>query len=446
MNNKWHLVIVLAVSLCVHLAFYGRPAQVVFDEVHFGEFVSNYYDGDYFFDIHPPLGKLLIAGFADLFDFKPEYSFSEIGNEFPDKKYLALRFLPTLAGIIFPLIIYLILLELGMSGRTALAGGIIISLENALLVESRFILMDMFLILFGFSALLMYLKYHKSGFIKYLFLAGLLGTLSFSIKWTGISFLALPALFETIKSVKIKSFYLFSKAFVFLAILPLIIYFSIFAVHFSILKNSGPGDDFMSPGFQKTLIGSTYEKFPEIEPKSLVEKFSELNYQMYTSNQRLDAEHPYASSWYSWPFMARSIYFWTDSANSPQTQERIYLLGNPVIWWLSTVAVASFLIFLITRQEKLTWLTAFLATGYLSNILPFIGVKRVMFLYHYLPALIFSVIILLYLIDKHKKYRLFLNALLISSLIVFLYFAPLSYGLPLSEEGFEHRIWFDGWE
>ena len=37
------------------------PRQVVFDEVHFGKFVNGYITGRYFFDIHPPLGKQLIA-------------------------------------------------------------------------------------------------------------------------------------------------------------------------------------------------------------------------------------------------------------------------------------------------------------------------------------------------------------------------------------------------
>ncbi len=96
MTNKHLAWILLIAGLATHSLFFGHPNQTVFDEVHFGKFVSGYYTGEYYFDIHPPLGKLLIAGFGKLFDFRPEFSFANIGDEFPDSKYMALRFLPTL--------------------------------------------------------------------------------------------------------------------------------------------------------------------------------------------------------------------------------------------------------------------------------------------------------------------------------------------------------------
>jgi len=36
-----------------------RPPAVVFDEHHFGRFTNQYWKGEYFFDIHPPLGESL---------------------------------------------------------------------------------------------------------------------------------------------------------------------------------------------------------------------------------------------------------------------------------------------------------------------------------------------------------------------------------------------------
>src|SRR3990167_755247 len=140
MRNKSFLFILLGISLITHFAFFGHPNQTVFDEVHFGKFVSGYYTHEYYFDIHPPLGKLLIAGFGRLFDFRPEFSFAEIGDEFPDSKYMALRFLPSLAGSLLPVVIFLLALQLGFSRRSAFVAGVLIALENGLLVQTLFML------------------------------------------------------------------------------------------------------------------------------------------------------------------------------------------------------------------------------------------------------------------------------------------------------------------
>mgnify|MGYP001575210580 FL=1 len=185
MANKSLIFILLAVSLATHFAFFGHPNQTVFDEVHFGKFISGYYTHEYYFDIHPPLGKLMIAGFAKIFNFKPEFSFAQIGEEFPDNEYLTLRFLPSLAGMLLPLIIFLLALQLKFKPLGAFIAGFLVAIENALVVQTHYILMDGFLLLFGFSALLFYFRR------KFLWMA-VFGGLAMSIKWTGLTFLALP--------------------------------------------------------------------------------------------------------------------------------------------------------------------------------------------------------------------------------------------------------------
>ena len=41
-----------------------------------------------------------------------------------------------------------------------------------------------------------------------------------------------------------------------LIVVPIIVYLSFFWFHFHFLPNSGPGDTFMSPAFQETLVGN----------------------------------------------------------------------------------------------------------------------------------------------------------------------------------------------
>ena len=485
MTNKTYLIIIICVSLVTHFLFFGQPKETVFDEVHFGKFISGYFTHEYFFDIHPPLGKLLISGMGYLTNFEPGFSFAEIGQQFPDRHYLWLRLLPILAGTLLPIVIFLLIIRLGLSPLAAFTGGILISLDNALIVQSRFILLDPFLLLFGFAALLFYFIFKNRSSWRYLLMSGAAASLAISVKWTGGTFLALIIILYFISWLKsqnkIKDLI---RGIVCLIIVPLILYFTIFALHFSLLNKSGPGDAFMTPEFRKTLVGSNDNTNTLLRPLNIFQKFTELNIQMYESNATLTAGHPYSSKWYTWPFMIRPIYYWngstvstgslqagspqdgstrsTDSgqADSPLDQSRIYLLGNPAIWWTSTVAILYLLLGLLhdlykRAQPKL--IPELLIGAYLLNILPFIGISRAMFLYHYFIALLLAVIALIYLLDqlpssetpsagsiRINKKRAF-SALLIASLAMFIFFAPLSYGRPLTEKAYHLRTWLGSW-
>ncbi len=443
--TKKYILIILALSLAAHFAFFGHPAKTVFDEVHFGKFVSAYFTGEYYFDIHPPLGKLIIAGMAKISNFEPGFSFETIGQKYTDSSYKWLRFLPSLAGSLLPIVIFLIALELGVSQRFAFLAGLLIILENSLLVQSRLILLDSFLLLFGFLGILFYLKskninYKRSPITNsyYLFLAGAFSSLASLVKWTGFSFLGLILIFyfwHWLKSKNKKKIAM--KGAVFLIAIPFLIYFLIFAIHFSLLDKPGPGNAFHPADFQEM---------------SLFEKFIELNSEIYQSNARLTATHPYSSQWYEWPFMTRPVYYWNgQSQENPEADPsdrygaRIYLIGNPLIYWLSTIAVIYFTLYLFRNRKNLNY--SLLAAGYWLNLLPFIFIGRVMFLYHYFTSLIFGVLILAYSLDKSdfKENKIAFNAILAGSIILFLFFSPLTYGFSIPEWYYNLLVWLPSW-
>ena len=269
----------------------------------------------------------MIAGFAKVFSFKPEFSFAQIGESSPTTNILPCgSFL--LWQVLLPVVIFLLALQLKFRPQAAFITGLLVALENALIVQTRYILMDGFLLLFGFSALLFYFRR------KFLWMA-VFGGLAMSIKWTGLTFLALPLIIETWRYFINRSYEPFIKNVLIFILVPFAIYFSIFTLHFALLTKPGPGDAFMSQNFHNENVSK---------------KFVELNVQMYQSNQRLTATHPYGSQWYSWPFMTRPIFYWVDSTSSPQVSSRIYLLGNPVIWWMSTVAVLLSLMYIVRHR------------------------------------------------------------------------------------------------
>ena len=157
MSYKKAALIVLALGVITHTLWFGNPPSAVFDEVHFGKFVSAYFTHEYYFDIHPPLGKLIIAGWGNIWGFNPGFSFANIGEAYPDKLYLALRFLPSLAGALLPLVVFGIAIELGIGIYAATLAGSLVAFDNALLAQSRLILLDPFLLFFVPSHRFLYL-------------------------------------------------------------------------------------------------------------------------------------------------------------------------------------------------------------------------------------------------------------------------------------------------
>jgi dolichyl-phosphate-mannose-protein mannosyltransferase len=437
------------------------PHAVVFDEVYFKAYAGAYLKGAYYFDIHPPLGKLLLAGWAWLLHLNAA---GMIG----DDPSVLLRLLPALAGTLIIPVFYLFLRQLKASRRVATLGATLLLLDNALLVESRFILVDSLLILFGLAAVTCFLaaRHHKGRLRLWLLAAsGLLAGLAASTKWTGLTALGLIGLVWLADLAINRSAdwwkRLLSEGLILVGV-PALVYMGTFWLHFALLPKTGPGDAFMSQTFQQTLVGN-----PNYNPNTHLtywRKLSDLNVEMVAADASLkNATHPYASKWYTWPVMQRPIYYWAGEVSANGSQGNIYLLGNPVLWWgilLSVVAIALANAEARRRLKPYRIALLILATGYVMNFLPFSQIVRVMFLYHYFFALIYSLALvviaggaLLGWMDDRTPFWQFPNnwsrnlfvGLMVAALVGWLYFAPLSYGWPLSPSDLARHIWLPTW-
>ena len=431
------IIILLFLGLLTHFLFLTYPVEVVFDEVYFGKYVSSYLTNQYYFDNHPPLGKLMIAGAAKVFGYSPGFDFAQIGESANSQTLLILRFLPALFGSFLPVIIYLILRRLKLSQLIAFFGAFLIIIDNAVLIQSKFILMDIFLLFFGFTSIYFLLRRRENSY--FLLLSVISATFAFSIKWTGLSFLGLIGLATAIDSLKkpeLKK--IFAKA-LFLFIIPFAVYYLVFSLHSAILYKSGSGNAFMSSAFQKTLSENTAAE--NVVPSTSWQKFMELNSAIYSSQKNTTDKHSYSSKWYEWIVNKKPIWYWTES-NGLKTVN-IYYMGNPVIWWAVIIGIISSFYVMANKdlRKKLPPFFTFLLLGYFGNLLPYILIKRATFLYHYLPALIFGIIILCVLCDKilfpflSEKFPKIKNlnyyvlfGFLFLSLIAFLTLLPITYG------------------
>lgn len=442
-------------ALVTRLVQLHLPPVVVFDEVYFRTFAGNYLDGHYFFDIHPPFVKLLFAGFAGLVHLEP----AQLSGG--DPAAVILRVIPALAGAALVPLVYVIIRQFGLGRRVAALGALMILLDNALLVESRFILMDSILLLAGFGALSGYLALRRSKtmrrWIWVAVTAILLGVL-ISTKWTGLAIVGLIGVVWLVECIRMKIDWRRMLGEGFLAVFVIAtIYVCSFMVHFTLLTKSGEGDAFMSQKFQSTLVGSpSYDSSVRM---SFWDKFVDLNTEMYTAQSSLKGvEHPYASRWYSWPLEVRSVYYWQGQADDKGVQGNIYLLGNPAVWWLSTLGVLVALFIWLGRPKLLgtrRHLVAFLLAGYALNFVPFAFIDRPMFLYHYLFALVFAILltcVMLALFFGWQRRRFSAKAtqqtywgVVAVTVLGFLYFVPLSYGWPLSPSDLQQHMWLPSW-
>jgi dolichyl-phosphate-mannose-protein mannosyltransferase len=108
-------------------------------------------------------------------------------------------------------------------------------------------------------------------------------------------------------------------------------------------------------------------------------KFWELQKVMWHTNAGLVESHAWDSRPPSWPFLRRGINFWG------KDNRQIYLIGNPIIWWSSTVAIGLYV--LVKGFAMLRWQRSFEDYKYI----PFkrfdyeVGTSVLGWAFHYFP-------------------------------------------------------------
>jgi dolichyl-phosphate-mannose-protein mannosyltransferase len=442
-------------SLLTHFWNLFSPVAVVFDEVYYEKFAGAYFTHAFYFDVHPPLGNLMYAALARLMHISPAILTAPAPAP-------TLRILPAAFGALAVPLVYVILTQLGVGRRIATLGAAAILLDNALLADSRFILLDTLLIGFGLAAIASYLasRNRPSGSrLAWLILSAFFAGCGLSIKWTGSSALAvvLTGWFVAAVRSRVALSRFLIEGFLLVAI-PAIIYCASFAIHFSLLTHAGPGSRNMPARFQSELIGS-----PQYNPSthlSYWEKMGAVHYAIRYGNGGLEnATHPAASPWYTWPIMKHPFGLWEDPATPAGTKTMVILLGNPVVWWGGMIAVllgAGMLALRRWRYEGYRYAVVFLAGAVCINYLPFIAIHRLVYLYHYLFALIFVAALGTVMIGipagwngsrdefwsfpTRRSSAGYISAIVLL-LVGFVYFMPFTYGWTMSTAAWDQHFW-----
>jgi dolichyl-phosphate-mannose-protein mannosyltransferase len=274
-DYKLALLVITVLAFVTRFYGIGHPDQVVFDEVHFGKFASYYLERTYFFDVHPPFGKLLFALAGWMVGYDGAFHFDNIGDSYITNNvpYVAYRSMPALMGSLTVPTVFLIMWESGYSLPGCVTAAGLVLFDNAHIGQTRLILLDATLVFAMALSVLCYIRFYKlrhqefsRKWWKWLLLTGVALSCVISTKYVGLfTFFSIGVpvaidlwdLLDVNRRQGAMSLPHFGKHFAArffgLIIVPTMLYLFWFQVHFTILSRSGPGDDFMSPEFQETL-------------------------------------------------------------------------------------------------------------------------------------------------------------------------------------------------
>ncbi len=443
-RTPWDLYLVLgaigifAIAALLHFWQLGTISYPVFDEVLFGKYAEEYLDGNPTWEGHPPLGKFFIM----------------LGILMFGRNEIGYRFLSACFGSISPLLLIGLVYRLTHKRNFALLSGLFICSDGLFLVESRLGLLNIFLVAFGLtSQIFLIAGLEQKGKLRTWLLccAGLMLGASASVKWNGLGFSLLVFLVVLLVWIIAKFFpknltrlgiiqeittlYWWQYLLCFVLI-PLAFYLVQWLPLF--MLNSGG----VAP---ETGLGAIHS-FGE----SLVRVHNHIIWWHNTEGMISSPghpSHPYCSSVISWPVLARIVgYYFQDRDDYFTVMQG---LGNPILWWLSTLAIIFITItslLLKFREFSNIGSNNYLLLGYFANYVPWFMVKRCLFVYHYLSSAVFSFVALAWIVCQMLEQKGIVRYLgyVIIALVVLsqMFFLPIWIGLPISHRAFYERMWF----
>ncbi|GFQ91933.1 protein O-mannosyl-transferase 2 [Trichonephila clavata] len=250
-----------------------EPDHVCWDETHFGKMASWYINHTFFFDVHPPLAKMLIGLAGKVTGYNGTFAFNKPGDKYEDHNYLGMRLFCVLHGICIIPFSFLIVWELTYSLPASALAATFIIFDVGMITLSQYILLDPILMFFIIGSVLGMVKFHSQNnrpfsLIWWFWLSwtGIFMACSISVKFVGLFVVILVGLhtlndlWNILGNLDISMFQVvkhFAARALCLIILPAALYITFFYIHLKTLYKSGSGDGFFSSAFQSQLQGNS---------------------------------------------------------------------------------------------------------------------------------------------------------------------------------------------
>ncbi|ESO86133.1 hypothetical protein LOTGIDRAFT_129702 [Lottia gigantea] len=266
------LLVFTSASLASRLYNIENPSHICWDETHFGKMGSWYINRTFFFDVHPPLGKMMIGLAGILTGYDGSFPFSKPGDPYDDTQYVGMRVACALMGAaVVPLSFQIVWLLTHSLVACILASSLIL-FDTGTLTLSRHILLDPIMLFFIMAAtysMLKFLSFNKKSYTfkwwLWMFITGFFLACSIGVKFVGLfvillcgisTIIDLWSLFGDLSLTFTDIVKQFIARVIGLILVPAVFYIIFFGIHLKVLNHSGNGDGFFSSAFQAQLIGN----------------------------------------------------------------------------------------------------------------------------------------------------------------------------------------------
>ncbi len=406
-------------SLALRFWGLGRFNTLVFDEVYYAKFANNYLTGTQFFNAHPPLSQYIIAIGMWIGSHLPIGQDAVNGLTGSIRSTWSYRWLNALTGSFIPLVVGALAYELNRRKSFALIAALFAATDGLFLVESRYALNNVYLVILGLLGQLFFLKALWKQQRRWLNLAlsGVFFGASACIKWNGLWFLLgayaiwsaawvikwMRRLLRKEREHESNSLTIYQRGYRDSA--PTGRRADTWSAYASVSDSgrseceqagrSPEASPLQDSGRIRTPLQNltqlnvvhvlwnfaiipvvTYSLFwiPHLRMNPDEAGFWQAQHDILTFHEKIGdgpKVHPYCSKWFSWLLMWRPVAYFYQTARDAMEQVPAYpplpngvakvvydvhAMGNPFLWWLSTAAILLLLLLLIQRcQEGIGW-------------------------------------------------------------------------------------------
>jgi dolichyl-phosphate-mannose-protein mannosyltransferase len=411
----------IAVFFCAHVAFLvglTTPEKFVFDEVHYvpaaRQMLEPTSEEPMLNPMHPPLAKQIIA----------------LSILFFGDNALGWRYPATVFGALSVVAVYLCGLALFTRQSAAIAAGLIAFFNQMLYVQARIAMLDIFALAFALLGIAAFLHGYRKTHPQTLFgVAGICFGFSASCKWSGLFPLATVIL-----------------------IVAVIRLMQSWRTQFADGNDADWYRPELWPGFRLHHFVICFAVLPAVAylPSFIVlygfslSDLIEAQRRIFADNTTTAiAGHTYMSSWPSWPFLIRPVWYLFDKVDDDSIAA-IVLLGNPLVLWPALPALGVALRdWIVARRADAFLVLAFYFGPYLAwALLP----RTLGFLYYYLPAATTVAFALVYALTRDGVPRWLLGVYVIVAGAGFAALLPLSAAfIGTSMQTFNRLMLFQSW-